>query len=340
MTNSSSQLTQHNLEQSSDNKSSPLVSVLLCTYNDKSWLLNAVQSILSQQSVNLELILVDDGSTDGGVDEIEGMNDPRIQIIKKKNTGLTDSLNHGLAFCEGDFIARQDADDRSLPMRLKKQVEYMLRHQDVGVLGCASQIIDEDGDELQSLSYPQNHAELLEKHITSNQFIHGSLMMRHELLNEISGYRNEFVYSQDYDLTLRAQEVCKVENLAEVLYQSRFGGQRISSEKVNEQKACANMARHFAKQRRNGKKDSIQNQRFSGNFLSYADDQNNSAANNDHVLLYLYLRAGLGEKTRQTIKKIAVAEECFSFKLTVKFLLTYLPKSILKSIYQLLDNLR
>ena len=165
-------------------------------------------------------------------------------------------------------------------------------------------------------------------------------MIRRELLEKLQGYRNEFVYSQDYDLTLRAQELSKIENLSSILYQSRFGGQRISSCKVNEQKACANMARSFAVQRRNGGQDSIEAGTFSGDFMQYTDGQTASAVNNDHVLLYLYLRAGLGQKSRETIRSILTEMAKPSLPLRVKYCLSYLPKPILKGIYHTLDALR
>ena len=108
---------------------SPEVTVLMSCYNASCWLHEAIASVLKQTFENFEFILVDDGSTDDTWDIIQAYRDrdQRIVAIKKSNTGLTDSLNVGIAHARGAWIARLDADDRCEAGRLAEQVRFIHR---------------------------------------------------------------------------------------------------------------------------------------------------------------------------------------------------------------------
>ena len=114
-----------------------LVSVIMPNYNTpEEYLRAAMESILSQTYSNFEFIIVDDGSTDDSPSIIKSYQDDRIIFIKnEKNLGITKSLNIALARATGEFVARMDADDISLPQRLERQVHYMREHTDVVVCG-------------------------------------------------------------------------------------------------------------------------------------------------------------------------------------------------------------
>lgn len=107
-------------------KTEPLVSVLLPVYNAGEYLRPSVQSILSQTYSNLEILIIDDGSTDGCMDTITSLEDSRIRIISQKNSGKAVALNRALEELSGEFYAIQDADDISYPQRIERQVECML----------------------------------------------------------------------------------------------------------------------------------------------------------------------------------------------------------------------
>ena len=107
-------------------KKKPLVSVLIPVYNAGEYLRFSVQSILSQTYSNLEMLIIDDGSTDGCMDSIADLNDSRIRIIIQKNAGKAAALNHALQKLSGEFYAIQDADDISYPHRIERQVDCML----------------------------------------------------------------------------------------------------------------------------------------------------------------------------------------------------------------------
>ena len=319
----------------------PMVSVLLCTYNGGRYLAASVSSILSQSFEDFELVLVDDGSTDESVKTIELIDDARINIIKKPNTGLTHSLNVGIKHCRGKYVARQDADDFSHPHRFQAQVMFLESHSHVGVLGSAVNLIDDDDDVIGALSFDQSHEALLRSHLETNQFVHGSLMIRRRVLNQVGGYREAFTYAQDYDLTLRCQEITALANLAEKCYSLRFGSQRISINNAAHQRSCANMARAFAQQRRETGTDDLQSNDYDGDVGKFA---NSAEADADQVLimLYLYLRSDHNKKARKCLK--TVLQRPLSIKQKMKYrasyLISFLPSKISKSIYLSTDRLR
>ena len=118
----------------------PLVTVLLSTHNDLRFLPQAVESILSQSFGDFEFLIIDDGSTDGTTEYLSSVSgeDPRVRVLSnERNIGLTRSLNLGLGSARGRFLARMDADDVSAPQRLARQVTFLERNSDVGVVGSS-----------------------------------------------------------------------------------------------------------------------------------------------------------------------------------------------------------
>jgi glycosyltransferase involved in cell wall biosynthesis len=112
-------------------KADPLVSVLIPVYNAGPYLRISVQSILAQTYSRLEIILVDDGSTDDGVVSLADVRDPRLHIIRQPNSGQASARNRGLAELSGDFYVNQDADDISHPERVARQLKYLMDHPEV-----------------------------------------------------------------------------------------------------------------------------------------------------------------------------------------------------------------
>ncbi|MFW6383201.1 MAG: glycosyltransferase family 2 protein, partial [Nanoarchaeota archaeon] len=125
----------------------PKVSVLMPAYNSQDYISDAIESILSQTYTDFEFVIIDDCSTDDTWKIIKkyAKNDKRIKAFKNvKNSGVTVSLNNGLEKCSGDYIARMDSDDVSLPKRLEKQVE-VLENGKADVVGTNIYFIDEQG---------------------------------------------------------------------------------------------------------------------------------------------------------------------------------------------------
>jgi glycosyltransferase involved in cell wall biosynthesis len=109
----------------------PLVSVLIPVYNAGPFLRPSLESVLRQSYTNLEIILIDDGSTDGCVDFVSDIGDARVRVLRQANQGKPVALNRALDNLHGDFYAIQDADDLSHPKRLERQVGCLLKHPEV-----------------------------------------------------------------------------------------------------------------------------------------------------------------------------------------------------------------
>ncbi|MFH0910134.1 MAG: glycosyltransferase [Planctomycetota bacterium] len=197
----------------------PLVTVVLPVYNGAKHIAFAVESILAQSFKDFELLVVDDGSTDATHDVLYSFADERLRLIRHKtNLGLIPSLNEGIAEAQGALIARQDADDVSLPDRLTKQVAFLEDHPEVGLLGTFYAKIDSTGEILVKQSLPTTDAAIRQRMTTANCFCHGSVLVRKECLEKTGPYRDMAGPTEDYDLWLRLLEVTRGANLPEVLY--------------------------------------------------------------------------------------------------------------------------
>ena len=128
--------------------SEPKINVIMSVYNGEKYLKQAIESILKQTYTNFRFIIVDDGSNDSSFDIIKSFTDERIVIIRNDRTqGLTRSLNKALRTANGEYIARQDADDISLSNRLKSQIDFLEKHPEVELLGTGVYLINEKGEE-------------------------------------------------------------------------------------------------------------------------------------------------------------------------------------------------
>ena len=186
----------------------PLVSVVLPVRNGGLYLDEAVASILNQTIEILELILVDDHSTDEAVSKLD-KSDPRLKVFRSNGQGVVDAFNSGFAHCQAEFIARMDADDNSLPERLECQLDYLDQNQDVDIVGSCVEIFSEAGIQGGLERYQGWLNSVLEPEQVHKQiFIESPLpnpgvMFRRAALQQLQGYRNN-EWPEDYDLFLRA----------------------------------------------------------------------------------------------------------------------------------------
>ncbi len=227
----------------------PKVTVLMSVYNGEKYLREAIDSILNQTFKDFESIIINDGSTDSSREIILSYNDPRIRLIdNEKNTGLTHSLNKGLQLAKGEYIARQDADDISLPERLERMTDFLDKNKDVELLGSSFINIDEKGKELSVSLLNTDDKEIKNMLLSGNHF--GFEMFRKRVMEKVGFYREEFRYAQDYDLALRIAEVSKVANIKEPLYKYRITPNSISTVKRIEQDKYAELARELAREKK------------------------------------------------------------------------------------------
>ena len=221
---------------------SPRVSVVMSVYNGERHLAEAIDSILSQSMSDLELIVSDDGSIDGTSRILEeyGAKDERVRLVRnERNLGLTRSLNRGLSLAQGEYFARQDADDISLPERLAIQVRLLDANPHVGAIGTGFQRIDGGGTPLgQPTKVSADHEVIRASLLMMNPLPHSSLMARRTLVRELGGYDEELPYAQDYDLWWRIGRVASLHAVPDALVLSRRG-ERISTEHFEEQRRCS-----------------------------------------------------------------------------------------------------
>ncbi|MEK7760951.1 MAG: glycosyltransferase [Nitrospirota bacterium] len=195
----------------------PTVTVLMAVYNGQRYLSEAIESVLHQTYDDFEFIIVDDGSTDASGDILRAYaaQDSRIALLRhEQNIGLTKSLNEGLSIAQGVYLARQDADDLSLPGRLEAQVTYLEAHPAVGLLGTAYSVINGGGECLATYRHPQVSTEILWQMLFHNAFCHTSVMWCRNLVEMGGGWYDErLLYSQDYELWVRLMKSTAGANL-------------------------------------------------------------------------------------------------------------------------------
>jgi glycosyltransferase involved in cell wall biosynthesis len=158
------------------------ISVILPVYNGGEFLYEAIESILNQTLKNLELIIVNDGSTDESLSLIKSFNDSRIILISRKNKGLVASLNEMIDKSNADIIARQDADDISEPTRLQKQYDYLRNNPDVVAIGSSISTMDMAGKIINEHAVISGKRAVKSELLVRSPFAHGSVMMRKKAL--------------------------------------------------------------------------------------------------------------------------------------------------------------
>ena len=201
----------------------PKVTVLMSVYNGERYLREAVESVLNQAFAGFEFIIIDDGSTDATSEILDGFGDPRIvRFMNERNIGLAGSLNKGLAMARGEYIARMDADDINLPERLAKQVVFLDEHREVGVVGCAIQVIDADGSPIRVQRYPTTHGPLLWALCFYTPLAHPTVVFRKAVVERVGGYDCALLINEDRDLWQRLSSVTRFANLPEVLFSYRM----------------------------------------------------------------------------------------------------------------------
>ncbi len=210
----------------------PAVSVVMGVYNNADTLPAALDSILSQHSAELEFIVVDDGSTDGSAAILDeaAKADSRLKVVHKKNEGLTRALIDGCALAVAPWIARQDADDVSLPGRLAALLDLTQQRPDAVLLASAVWCVGPRGERLREVEVESDPA--VARHQLLNEKIgppaHGSVMFSREAYQAVDGYRACFYYGQDSDLWMRLAERGGVAYRIEPFYAYRWDPNAIS----------------------------------------------------------------------------------------------------------------
>ena len=223
------------------------LTVLMPVHNGAAYLTEAVDSILRQSFRDFELLIVDDASTDESVGIIEQYNDPRIRLLRStERLKLSGALNLGLDNARGEYVARMDADDISLPRRLETQVRHMDRRPEIGI--CGTWIRYFGGSSRAVLKRPLGFEEIRAFTLVDTPFAHPTIMMRRSAMNHHQlRYDGGYYPTEDFELWSRAIECFSVENLPKVLLRYRVHGQSLTGSdwsKMDEQ-AVRVITRHL-----------------------------------------------------------------------------------------------
>jgi len=217
---------------------SPKVTVFVPVYNRVRYVGAAIESVLAQSFTDFELLVVDDGSTDGSADTVRRFADPRIRLVANDgNQGIPYTRNRGLELARGAYIAMLDSDDVAAPRRLERQVAFLDRHPDVATLGGWVEKFDGSGRRIKRLVKPLVPDELKAWLLFRCCHANTTMMGRTAVLREC-GYRAEFPVSEDFDLSVRlAAAGHRAANLPRTLTFMREHGGRITGERADQVRA-------------------------------------------------------------------------------------------------------
>lgn len=196
------------------------VSVLMPVYNSEQYLTAALASVRAQKFDNFELIVVDDGSTDGSADILarHAAHEPRMRLITRSNRGLIATRNELLELASGELIAWMDSDDVSHPERLERQVAAFDSNPELVCLGTNTLLIDPEGNSLGLETFPQDHESITASQLTGGGMRFPSTMQRRMIACSVGGFREPFRLGEDLDYLLRVGERGRLGNLPCTLY--------------------------------------------------------------------------------------------------------------------------
>ncbi|MDP4084406.1 MAG: glycosyltransferase [Bacillota bacterium] len=207
------------------------ITVVTTVFNGEDTIKKAVDSILTQTFPLFEYIIVNDGSTDKTKDILNKMEDPRIKIIHiEKNQGAAICLNHAIGKASGNWIAVQDADDISLPTRLKEQYHFLKQNNQLQLIG--SYITCFSLTKNSSLNRMKKQMEQLinvNNSLFTGKFLfygmpycHGTFMFSRKTFHELGGYSTDFQVGYDYDLLVKFFNHSYIKKVPKILYQYRL----------------------------------------------------------------------------------------------------------------------
>lgn len=215
---------------------SPRVSVIMPFLNAEQFIEEAIQSVLAQTFTDWELLLIDDGSSDGSTSIAQTYaqrHGHRVRYLEHEGhltRGASASRNLGLTRARGEYVAILDADDIAEPTRLKKQVAYMNHNPEVALLGSWYREINSSGKEIQSIRKPCAHLDILWNLLFYSPFLHSSVMFRKNVvLAKVGGYDESLSTSQDYELWTRIARHFEMANLREYLVRYRVHDASLTS---------------------------------------------------------------------------------------------------------------
>ncbi len=221
------------------------VSVVMAVRDGERFVGDAIGSLRSQTLGEFELIVVDDGSTDATPRIVAALaaGDDRIRLHVREHAGYSEALNAGWQLADSEYVGILDADDLAEPGRLERQLGFLDRHPEVGVVGGALLLITADGRPFYIAAYPEAPADAHKALKNRSPLGHTCVLMRRAVIEEVGGYRSEFPLAEDYDLWLRISERHAVANVPDIVGRYRIHGANGSLTGIRQQAASMTAAR-------------------------------------------------------------------------------------------------
>ncbi|NEU55649.1 glycosyltransferase [Halorussus sp. MSC15.2] len=201
---------------------SPEVSIILPTLNEEEFIEEAIDSLLAQTFEDFEVLIIDGGSSDGTIGKINEYSDERIDLFIKQGLGFSSSLNFAIDRAKGKYIARVDSDDFSMEDRIEKQVDFLNKNPDVGVVGVGNKSIDTIREEEYDRYYPTEDLQIRKEMAKGIPLIHSGVMARREILITSGLYDGTINDIEDLELWTRVGQHTKFANINEILVERKI----------------------------------------------------------------------------------------------------------------------
>jgi len=246
----------------------PLVTVLMPVYNAEKYLRPALESIINQTYKNLEILIINDGSTDHSEEIILGYKDPRIRYVRQENAGVGETLRRGVEMARGEIFRRMDADDITTLNSIEIQLRFLDQHPEIGLVAAQQCHITENGKVAYAKRLPRDewfggkpYRILSFDDFTAEKpapVVHGTAMFYRDLALEVGNYRPWFRVAEDYDLWLRIMERKQAAILNQCLYHLRIHGTSATAKYNHILTFYRQKVVEFSQIRRSGRPDPLQ----------------------------------------------------------------------------------
>lgn len=240
----------------------PVASVVMPMRNAEPFVATALVSVLAETDVDIEVLVVDDGSTDASRARVLALGDKRLRLADGPGRGIAACLNAGLALATGEYILRCDADDFYPPGRIRRQLDWLAQHPDYAAVCGSFTTVDRQSRLLADLvagcgMAAEDIAEELREGRTRTHLC--TFAMRADAVRAVGGFREYFESAEDIDFQFRLAEVGKIRYLPDGEYFYRLHGDSITHHQGGERRRFfEEAARLFCKQRREGRSDDLQ----------------------------------------------------------------------------------
>ena len=230
----------------------PKATAFITVYNEEQWVERAVASLLTQTLREIEVLVVDDGSTDRTPQILDSIRDDRLRVIHRERSGRAAALAFACSEARGKYLANLDADDEAFPERLAKQVRFLEAHPDHALVGCGEERDDSQRNEHIHRLYPESDADIRRQAAKCIPYCHSAVTFRRDLIEQGINYDPAQPFLIDFEFFLRVAMHYKVANLPEVLVMRRARNEsyfqsRFSTAEQNRRLAvfCARAVREF-----------------------------------------------------------------------------------------------